>query len=301
MKPGPSAGQWVTFRKTRVTNTTNSTCTGLPPGTCAPRRAPSHPPVPPEQPQRLRSVLVLRPLALARDHDARRHVRHAHGAVGRVDVLPARAARAEGVDPQVRLLDGHVRLEGWRGSVGVSRMSDWGAGGCVLACEGVSRVRLGGGGHVRGSWDRMPSCKKGRACMWGVRSCWNRQAVGLVPHNSQGAARRTSVASASTATVAVPVCVLPAFSVKGTACRAGVGRNIVCRKRQVKWGEQAGRRPTAPCGRAPLTPGARQGKVGMGARRRTCARCTPLSQRSRPNAPVPVTTASAARMPPWSL
>lgn len=89
-----------------------------------PRRLPSPPPpgqLPtppahprsrraPQQAQRLGAVLVLRPLALARDDDARRHVRHPHRRVGRVDVLPARAARAEGVPLQVRLCDADVRL-----------------------------------------------------------------------------------------------------------------------------------------------------------------------------------------------
>ena len=51
------------------------------------------------------AVLVLRPLVLARDHDAGRQVGDAHRRVGLVDVLAAGAARSVGVDPQVLLVD----------------------------------------------------------------------------------------------------------------------------------------------------------------------------------------------------
>ena len=54
---------------------------------------------------RRRPVLVLRALVLALHHDAGRDVGQAHGGVGLVHVLPARAARAVGVDAQVLLLD----------------------------------------------------------------------------------------------------------------------------------------------------------------------------------------------------
>jgi hypothetical protein len=61
---------------------------------------------------RLLAVLYLRLLVLHRDDDARRHVRDAHGRVGRVDALAAGARRAEGVDAQVVLVDFHVDLFG---------------------------------------------------------------------------------------------------------------------------------------------------------------------------------------------
>ena len=51
--------------------------------------------------QRLRLVLVLRLLVLAGDDEAGRQVRDAHGGVGGVDALPARARRAVDVDAQV--------------------------------------------------------------------------------------------------------------------------------------------------------------------------------------------------------
>ena len=51
--------------------------------------------------QGLRLVLVLRAPVLAFDHGAGGKVRDAHGGVGLVDVLPARAGCAEGVDAQV--------------------------------------------------------------------------------------------------------------------------------------------------------------------------------------------------------
>ena len=58
-----------------------------------------------EDPHRRRAVLVLRALVLAVDLDARRLVRDAHRAVGRVDVLPARAARSEGLYDEIGLLN----------------------------------------------------------------------------------------------------------------------------------------------------------------------------------------------------
>ncbi len=55
-------------------------------------------------------VLVLRALDLARDDDAGRQVAQAHRRVGLVDVLTAGAARAEGVDLEVGLVDLDVDL-----------------------------------------------------------------------------------------------------------------------------------------------------------------------------------------------
>lgn len=46
-------------------------------------------------------VLVLRPIALAKGHQARREVGEADGAISGVDVLPARALRTHGVHLQV--------------------------------------------------------------------------------------------------------------------------------------------------------------------------------------------------------
>ena len=50
---------------------------------------------------RLGPVLVLRALVLAGDDDAGREMGDAHRAVGGVDVLPAGARRAVGVDAQL--------------------------------------------------------------------------------------------------------------------------------------------------------------------------------------------------------
>src|SRR3712207_7994798 len=49
--------------------------------------------------------ILLRALVLAGDDDPRRQVRDAHGRVGGVDVLPARAGRAVGVHAQVLVVD----------------------------------------------------------------------------------------------------------------------------------------------------------------------------------------------------
>ena len=53
----------------------------------------------------LRLVLVLRALLLALHHDARRHVRDAHGRIGRVDMLAAGARRTVCVDAAIALVD----------------------------------------------------------------------------------------------------------------------------------------------------------------------------------------------------
>ncbi len=57
-------------------------------------------------------VLQLALLVLAAGDDAGRHVRDAHGGVGRVDALPARAAAAVDVDAQVVVVDLDVDLLG---------------------------------------------------------------------------------------------------------------------------------------------------------------------------------------------
>src|SRR5439155_1415051 len=57
---------------------------------------------------RLVAVLELRAFVLHRNEDARRQVRDAHGRVGRVDRLTARARRTEHVDLQVLVVDLHV-------------------------------------------------------------------------------------------------------------------------------------------------------------------------------------------------
>src|SRR5258705_2889653 len=59
----------------------------------------------PQDLHRLRAVLVLRPLVLARDDDAGRQVRDADRGVGDVDVLAAGAARPVRVDAQILLVD----------------------------------------------------------------------------------------------------------------------------------------------------------------------------------------------------
>src|SRR5205085_5985755 len=53
----------------------------------------------------MRPVLVLRSFALTLNHDAARHVGDADRAVGLVDVLPAGAGGAVGVDAQVLVVD----------------------------------------------------------------------------------------------------------------------------------------------------------------------------------------------------
>ncbi|ABA50496.1 hypothetical protein BURPS1710b_3601 [Burkholderia pseudomallei 1710b] len=55
--------------------------------------------------QRAILVLVLRAVVLALDDDSRRDVRDAHRRIGLVDVLAARARRAERVDPQIGRID----------------------------------------------------------------------------------------------------------------------------------------------------------------------------------------------------
>ena len=50
-------------------------------------------------------VAVLRALRLALDHDAGGQVGDADGTVGPVDVLPARAGGAVGVDPEILVRD----------------------------------------------------------------------------------------------------------------------------------------------------------------------------------------------------
>src|ERR1019366_2766555 len=56
------------------------------------------------------AVLVLRALLLAVDGNARRDVRNAHGGLGLIDVLAARAARPHDVDAEILLVD--VELDG---------------------------------------------------------------------------------------------------------------------------------------------------------------------------------------------
>src|SRR5438445_7469348 len=80
---------------------------------------------------RRRAVLVLRTLVLASDDDPRRDMGDPDGAVGRVDVLPARARRAIGVYPEILLLnldvdivvdfgvDPHAREAGVAACIGV--------------------------------------------------------------------------------------------------------------------------------------------------------------------------------------
>ena len=63
---------------------------------------------------RLCAILDLRLLVLLRHHDAARKVGDADGGVGGVDALAARAARAEGVDPQILVVDLDVDLLGFR-------------------------------------------------------------------------------------------------------------------------------------------------------------------------------------------
>jgi hypothetical protein len=55
-------------------------------------------------------VPVLRPLVLARDDDARRQVGNADGRVGHVDVLASGAARSEGVDADVLVVDDDILI-----------------------------------------------------------------------------------------------------------------------------------------------------------------------------------------------
>ena len=59
--------------------------------------------------------LHLAAFVLALSHDAGGDVRHAHGAVGAVDVLAARAARAVGVDAHILHVDFKVLIvpPGW--------------------------------------------------------------------------------------------------------------------------------------------------------------------------------------------
>ena len=77
---------------------------------------------------------MLAAVVLALGHDAGRDVRDAHGGVGLVDVLSARAARAVGVDAQV----GRVDLHG-HGLVGLGQHGDRAGAGVDAA------LRLGGG------------------------------------------------------------------------------------------------------------------------------------------------------------
>src|SRR5262249_55988016 len=84
---------------------------------------------------RLRAILDLRALVLAGDDHAGRQVRDAHGRVGGVDVLAARAARAVGVDLEVLLVDldvdllglGQHRDRGGRGVDAALRLGGWDA------------------------------------------------------------------------------------------------------------------------------------------------------------------------------
>src|SRR5437667_5791698 len=62
--------------------------------------------------ERLRLVLVLRLLVLAGDDEPGRQVRHAHGGVGRVDALPARARGAVHVDAEVLVGQLHLDILG---------------------------------------------------------------------------------------------------------------------------------------------------------------------------------------------
>src|SRR5438094_2308732 len=56
----------------------------------------------------LRAVAVLRAVILALYHDAGRQMSDAHGRIGLVDVLPARAGSAVGVDAQLRGIHGDL-------------------------------------------------------------------------------------------------------------------------------------------------------------------------------------------------
>ena len=78
----------------------------------------------------LGAVLVLRALLLHDDRDAARDMGEAHGGFGLVDVLPAGAARAHGVDAQIRLVDLDVDL------LGLGQHGD-GCGGGVDAPRGL--------------------------------------------------------------------------------------------------------------------------------------------------------------------
>src|SRR3984885_14646511 len=59
----------------------------------------------PEERERTRSVLVLRALVLAFDHDSRRQVRDANGRIGLVDMLSAGSRGAVRIDAQIRGID----------------------------------------------------------------------------------------------------------------------------------------------------------------------------------------------------
>jgi len=67
-----------------------------------------------EHAHRLRAVLELRALVLARDDEPRRDVRDPHRGVGGVDALPARTRRAVHVHAQVLFLHPHVHVLGLR-------------------------------------------------------------------------------------------------------------------------------------------------------------------------------------------
>ena len=56
------------------------------------------------------AVLMLRAVILRRDDDARGNVGDAHGGIGGVDVLPARARCAIGVDLEVAFLDLNIDI-----------------------------------------------------------------------------------------------------------------------------------------------------------------------------------------------
>jgi len=53
--------------------------------------------------QTRQTVLELAPLLAARDHDARGHMAHAHGGIGRVHALTTRAGRTKRVDLALRV------------------------------------------------------------------------------------------------------------------------------------------------------------------------------------------------------
>ena len=86
----------------------------------------------------LLAVLDLRALVLALHHDARGTVPDAHGRVGAVDVLTARAACAVGVDAQIVLVDLHLDV------VHLGHDGDGGGGGV----DASARFRLGHALHA---------------------------------------------------------------------------------------------------------------------------------------------------------
>jgi len=66
----------------------------------------------PENFHGLRFVFVLRAFVLALHDEARRQMRQAHGRVGFIDMLPARAARAIRIDSQIVFVHGNIDIVG---------------------------------------------------------------------------------------------------------------------------------------------------------------------------------------------